>query len=256
MDFSFINELSQALNSNNIFHFTFTGGKVLALGLLLFRILESYMKDFDDLKPRLGNTLSLIGYGMIIMSSDWIINGIEHVFAGVDVQMGNTSSDLYTEMEELLSENFTEMFSECTVWYDYIGVFFSSLLIFFTNGIYMLISTVLKLADLSITAGYLLQRIFILKLLQFLFPLAVALSTYTGTAKLFHTWILRYIGIFIVGIAYIGIIHFVSLVQSSIMHQFSGYGQALGMLCCIAVVFTTKVKLFSVVTSYVHGMFS
>ena len=107
-----------------------------------------------------------------------------------------------------------------------------------------------------------MQRVFILQLLKFLFPLAIALSTYSGTQKLFHSWILRYIGIFILGIAYIGIINGTSLLQRALLNQFGadnsfgdGMSFSAGILITMIVTFTIKVKLFSSITSYVMGMF-
>ena len=88
------------------------------------------------------------------------------------------------------------------------------------------------------------------------------------TNKLLNTWILRYIGVFILGIAYIGIINIMALVQSTIVAQFdvnTGVGTvgtsidggifSIGILVAMVVTFTIKVKLFSSVTSYVSGMF-
>ena len=268
MDFAFINELMKLLESNNIFKFTFTGAKILALGLLLFRVLESFTKDFEGQDPKMGNILTILGYGAIIMCSDWIIVSIENVFSGVDVAMQSTSSDLYSDLTILISEKMKSIFDGADDVWDYMGAVFSNLLVIFTWMIAMLLGSLVKIADLSITASYLVVRVFIVKLLQFLFPLAIALSTYSGTQKLFHTWILRYIGVFILGIAYIGIINIMALVQSTIVAQFdvsTGVGTvgtsidggifSIGILVAMVVTFTIKVKLFSSVTSYVSGMF-
>lgn len=119
------------------------------------------------------------------------------------------------------------------------------------------------------TASYLVQRVIIMKLLVLLFPLAVALSTYSGTAKLFHTWILRYIGMFILGIAYIGIVRGTEIMQGILISQFDTGGGSygiigntidggvfgIGILVAMIATFTIKMKLFASVTSYVMGMF-
>lgn len=264
MDFAFINELVRLLESNNVFKFTFTGAKILALGLLLFRILETFTKDFEGQDPKMGNILTILGYGAIIMCSDWVIVSIENVFAGVDVAMQNSSSDSFSQLNTQISTKLDLIFKGAKRWYDYIGIFFGSIYIIIMYMFALLLGACIKIADLSITASYLVIRIFIVKLLQFLFPLAIALSTYSGTQKLFHTWILRYIGVFILGIAYIGIINIMSLVQTTVLSQFESseagslYDTGLfgiGILVAMVVTFTIKVKLFSTVTSYVSGMF-
>jgi hypothetical protein len=269
MDFTFINALMQQLEGTNIFKYTFAGTKILAFALLTFRILEAFSKDFDSKDPKVGNILSLLGYGLIIMSSDWIMTSIEHVFAGVDTTMNSTSSDLFETLNAQVKKKIDNMFKRAEDVWDYMGIFFSNIVMFVTLLFTWILGGLCKLADLSITASYLVQRIFILKLLQFLFPLAVALSTYNGTAKLFSSWILRYIGVFILGIGYIGIISITEIMQSTIVSQFDtgggNYGIigntvdgtifSAGILVAMIVTFTIKIKLFGMVTSYISGMF-
>lgn len=269
MDFTFINELSKAVATTNIFMYAFTGGKVLALGLLVFRILEAFTKDFDSKEPKIGNLMSIMGYGLVIMSSDWIMMTIDNIFSSVDVAMSNTSSDLFTQLNDLVNKKLKQIFETSEDWWDYIGAICSNFLTVMGLAFSWIIGACFKLADLSITAGYLIQRLFILKFLQFLFPLTIALSTYTGTAKLFSSWILRYIGVFILGVAYIGIIKITNLLLPLIVKQFDigseHYGVigdtvnggifGIGILTAIVVSFTVKVKLFAMVTNYVSNMF-
>lgn len=269
MDFEFINELTKQLSASNIFKYSFAGAKILAFALLIFRVLEAFSKDFDSKDPKIGNIMSLFGYGLIIMSSDWIMTSIEQVFAGVDATMNSTSSDLFSVLNDKVGEKMENIFVGAEDVWDYMGAFFSNIIIIVTLLFTWIIGGLCKLADLSITASYLVQRIFILKLLQFLFPLAVGLATYSGTAKLFSSWILRYIGVFILGIGYIGIINITELLQSTIVAQFDtgggNYGAlgnvidgsifSAGILVAMIVTFTVKIKLFGVVTSYITGMF-
>ncbi len=269
MDFAFINELTKQLSSSNIFLYSFSGAKILAFALLMFRILEAFSKDFDSKDPKVGSIMSLFGYGLIVMSSDWIMLSIENVFASVDTTMNATSSDLFQNLNDQVSTKMDNIFIGCEDVFDYMGAFFANVIIIVTLLITWLIGGLCKLADMSITASYLIQRIFILKLLQFLFPLAIAFSTYSGTSKLFSGWILRYCGIFILGIGYIGIINITELLQATIIAQFDtgggNYGMmgntidgtvfSTGILVAMIVTFTVKIKLFGVVTSYITGMF-
>ncbi|CAM3261599.1 hypothetical protein [Elizabethkingia anophelis] len=273
MDFAFINDLVNKLSTTNIFTFTFIGAKLLALLFLLLRLMDVITKDNMDGNIKIGNSFATLGFGFIIMSSDWVIKGIENAFSAVDKTMSFTQSDLYTQLTEQLytkyNEIFTDAFSANSI-LDPLAVLETFLMysqelafIIFAG----LIAGLCKIADLSITAGYLLQRIFIVKLLQFLFPLAIAFSTSTQLGKFFYSWIMRYIGTFILGIAYIGIIKFTALVSTSLMNQFdtgkmSGAGgytsmsiYSFGLLVTVIVTFTIKVKLFQSVTNYINSMF-
>lgn len=270
MDFAFITELMNSLNSNPIFKYSFTGAKLLALAILLFKLLETSMRDLDDeSNAKYSSALSILGYGLVIMSSDWIMTSIENIFASVDVALQTTQSDTFSDLTALISIKMETMFEGAEDVFDYVGIFFGNLLVVIMYIIALVVGAFVKIADLSITASYLVVRIFILQLLKFLFPLAIALSTYSGTQKLLGSIILRYIGIFILGIAYIAIIRIMELVQATVLNQFDtetgssgvvggvleGGLFGIGILVAMIITFTIKVKLLSQVTSYVNSMF-
>ncbi|MDV4099078.1 hypothetical protein CMT22_17790 [Elizabethkingia anophelis] len=263
MDFDFINTLINSLQSQNIFKYAFTGTKVLAMAFLLFRFLETYIKNFETESPQIGGILTVLGSGLMIMSGGWIIDFIENLFAGIDTSMHSTSSDLYTQLMENIWLKYSQIFEGCDAWYDYIGTAVGAILDIIFIFLALIIAVFGKVADLSITAGYLVQRVFILQLLKFLFPLMLAFGTFSKMENMLYSWIKRYIGIFILGIAYIGIINFMSLIQGSLLSQFGkiddgffdqSYGS--GVLITIVVTITIKIKLLHSVTSYVMSMFS
>lgn len=269
MDFSFINELINQLDNSKIFSWGFTGTKIIALVFLLLKLLDQFTKDNMDGSVKLGNSLSVLGFGFVIMSSDWVMKAIETAFADVDKTMAITGSDIYATLFTAITTKY-----EAAITPTKFGMMESLAIIeaHFLNGPYLItlavasiVGALCKIADLSITAGYLLQRVFILKLLQFLFPLAIAFSTSNQLGKFFYSWIMRYIGVFILGIAYIGIIKFTALVSVSLLNEFDSKQAtgmtsltlySLGALVTVIVTFTIKVKLFQVVTNYINSMFS
>lgn len=265
MDFEFINNLMTQLQGQNIFKYGFTGAKALAFAFLAFRFFETYLKNFENDNPPVGSVLNVLGYGLIIMSGDWIMDSIESIFAGVDASMHTTSSDLYTDLMQSLQLEMKSFYDGCEYWYDYIAATMIGAVSLFLILVALLLAVLCKIADLSLTAGFLLQRVFIIQFLKFVFPLALAFSTLNKMDNLFYSWIRRYIGVFILGIAYIGIINFSSLLQTSLNDAFTeewliGVGQftwfSFGAIITIIVVTTVKFKLFSAVTNYVLSYFS
>lgn len=271
MDFSFITDLMSKLDTETLFGDGIKGAKIVALLFLLLRFSEQYVKDNWnwDSQPKMGGSMSVLGFGFVIMSSDWVIKVIEKAFAGVDEKMKMTGTDLYSKLIEQIDTKFSE-----AVPIGNVDGFLDSLSVieaFVVQGPYILMLCVAailaglcKIADLSITAGYLLQRVFLLELLKFLFPMAIAFSTSSQLGRFFYSWILRYIGVFIMGIAYIGIIKFTTLVGTTLANQFDtkadvGFTSltiySFGLLVTVIVTFTIKVKLFQYVTSYINSMF-
>lgn len=268
MNYDFINELRILLQTNNIFMFLITGGKTLALVLLIVKFVDGIIGQIGEENPKLNSLPKFIAMAFFIVSSDWIVDLIEGAFSMVDFQMSNTSSDLYTDLNTAMEEQWNSTMEGCITWYDYLGAALSSILFVITFIVAQLLMVLCKIADLSITTGYLLVRIFLIQFMKMVFPIIIALSTLDITKDLLGRWIKKYIGLFVLGIAYIGIIHFSSLMQSSLINQFrvsNGDGLftgvelnafTFGMIVTIIVVFTVKVKLFQLVTSYVSSLFS
>lgn len=269
MNFDFINELRLALESSDVFKWKFlmAGCKAMALALLLFKVIEVFVSSTlhtDEQAPRVASLFNIFAYAFLIMSSDWIIGSIENIFSFVEKAMFNTPSDLYLKLGEAID-------AQKEQYYEDIGVMGWITMpidvvcqIFFTLILGVLISF-MKIADMAITVGYLLSRLFLIQLMKLFFPFVIALSTLDITKDLFGKWIKRYIGLFLLGLAYIGIINFCYLIQSTLLNQFvtDAVGDNMGMgtyvygaCITVVVVFSFKVKMFSTATSYVTNFFA
>lgn len=268
MNFDFINQLCKLLQENNMFQFSITGAKGLAIALLLFKVVEHFIKNIEDMShnPRLGNIYWIFASTLFIISSSWIITLFEDLFAIVDVKMGNTESSLYTDLQKELKDQFEKVFSNSeTSWYDWPGLIIQGGGFLLSYAVALLLMICCKIADLSMTAGYLLSRVFLIQLMKFIFPIVIALNTLDAFKDLFYKWIKRYIGLLVLGMGYIGVIHFCSLVQKALHDQFKTSDVMSGMelnaytwgaIITIVVVFTLKIKLFSTVTSWINSFFS
>lgn len=268
MDFTFIEELRKLLETSNVLGWSFllTGCKSMALALLMFKLINTYITDFDNDTPKLGNIFSLIGYACIIMSCDWIIGFIEGIFSQVNTAVETTPSNLYGRMDDILKEQMELYNSEDIGFFDMtIDVIFS----FLFYIAFSIISFLFKIADLSMTAGYLLTRVFMIQLFKLLFPLIIAMSTLDATKDLLGKWIKKYIGLMVLGLGYIAIINFCNVVQNVLEKQFiqteSGESYAslgytspifLGCLITTVVVFTVKFALFGRVTAVITNFFA
>ena len=82
-DFSFINNIRQSIESEDILNYTITGFKAFAIALLGLKYLGKYFQNMDHEEPRLGGFMEVLGAGMIIISADWIIDMIENIFAQI-----------------------------------------------------------------------------------------------------------------------------------------------------------------------------
>ncbi|AVM51550.1 hypothetical protein [Capnocytophaga sp. oral taxon 878] len=272
MDFDFINELRKMLQSEEVFEYSIDGLQYAAMAFFIFKMIQLVFKKSTDPKIGYSDFARLGGYIILVGSSSKIIDGLEDVFATIDNAFMNNPNDFYLRIHEHIAAQYMITYDNM----DFFDMIFGTLdlvgsALYYV--IFLLISACCKIADLSITAAYLVQRVFIIELLKFLLPLVTVLSIFEKFENLLISWVKRYAGMIILGVAYIAIIKFMYFVQDSIMLQFHSeeftpnlkqeetsftpltnliYGACIASVLC----FTIKVKLMSIVTNYIQSYFS
>ena len=267
MDYSWISSIQNALNTSPIFAYTIIGAKSLAMAFLLFKVMGHFLSTAENSeKPPIGGLINIIGFGLIIVGSDFIVNMIEQIFSGVEVDVKNlnnfnTMSPASRQLQ-LINETAESMGAmEKIAFYmsvipSYIGAF---LLVIVTLFFYLI--------DVAITSLYLLQRLFLIQLFKFIFPLALAFATLDKMSDMFWRWIKIYIGLFVLGIAYIAIIKFSVVIYNTIASQTDVTLESVAItteysklfmseLGAIIVAFAVKIGLMSFVTREVRSYFN
>ena len=264
MNFDFINSLRKSLEGYNIFSYTLNGIKILALAFIVLKAIQLIFKNSTEEKFDYTQLVKMGGYILLISSGNYIIDLFEEMFTEINNFIDIKESTLYSEMVEDIHLKVQEKLSITSPWAIITGEDTFGLIIFLIEYlVFAILAALCKIADLSITASYLLQRIFIIELLKFLFPVAVVMSLWEKWDNMLMSWLKRYFSMLVLGIAYIGIINFVEMVSKEIKNQYDYLGTGadlsvymFGVLLALIVCFTTKVKLLSSVTSYIQGYFS
>lgn len=267
IDYSWIGSIQNALNTSPIFSYTIIGAKSLAMAFLLFKIMGHFLSTAENSeKPPIGGLINIIGFGLIIVGSDFIVNMIETLFSGIEVDVKNLGSfntmSPATRQLELINETAESMNAiEKTAFYmavmpSYIGAF-----------LLVIVSLFFHLIDVAITSLYLLQRLFLIQLFKFIFPLALAFATLDKMSDMFWRWIKIYIGLFVLGIAYIAIIKFSVIIYNTIASKTdvnlatvaitTEYSKLfMTELGALIVAFSVKIGLMSFVTREVRNYFN
>ncbi|GIJ95386.1 hypothetical protein CAPN002_26040 [Capnocytophaga stomatis] len=263
MDFEFINSLRLSLEDNNIFAYSLNSIKGLAFAFILAKIMMLILKKSTTEQFDYMGLWRILGYLVLVGSGNYIIDAFEEAMTTIDNHIGVKESNLYAELMFKAEKKFEE-FTEGMSFWGMMNNGADLIVGFLMYTVVLLLAMLLKLAELSITASYLLQRIFIVELLKLLLPVVVVLSLWEKWENMLISWLKRYFGMIVLGIAYIGIINFTQMVQDKILEQYNIQAMmpgsyitwATGALIAVVVVFGIKVKLFAVVTSYIQGYFS
>lgn len=266
LDYSWIADLQNALQSNNIFSATITGAKSFALAMLMFQTLKTFINSTSNNyeAPVIGNMMQVIGIGLVVVSSDWIITLVDNLFAGVSVY-GNQQGIPQLDYAKSYLQNLDDQGAMLTG-IDKVAFYFSIIKNYLSAVIIQFVYMILQVIDFAITSMYLLQRLFMVKLFIFIFPIALALSTTPGYNDMLPRWVKIYIGLFILGIAYNGVMAFSFVVYDTIAPNFtptigidatSSIDEiALGQIGALLVTFAIKISLMGFVTKEVRSYFS
>jgi hypothetical protein len=269
MNYEFIDNVRISLESMNIFQYSIKGAKICALLLLSFSIIEKWGKNMLGNGNVLNDLFSILGLCALIISSDFLFNTVEGVFLNLNNSIGGVEDTMYSDLLGVLNEDYALMMDGANDWMDMLGVILSNIMFFVGYLLVLLLSGIVLLADMSMVCGYLLTRVFLLEIMKFLFPIAIALSTLKQTSGLIGKWLRMYIGLSLLGVIYIGIIGFSSLVAVELQNEFMSFEKAdfwgsylnlhysiwAGMITII-IAFTIKATLFNKASSFINSFFN
>lgn len=266
MDYSWLTGLNDMMASTRLFSFTVVGAKALAMTFILLRVLQNFVQTAENSEaPKIGGIMSIIGYGLIIVSSDWVVNSIEHMFSSVDLQLSAPQVMPDNAVKQYLSK-IEEGVAEMNV-FDKMSFYISLLPLYLTAGLMIFSQELLKILDIGVVGMYLIQRVFLIQLFKVIFPFAIAFSTIRSDPDMLMRWIKTYIGLFFLGIAYLAIMKFAdtifAFVQKNVGLTISQinydtdlrliFGYSIGALL---ISFMVKFSLFAIVTKEVRSFFS
>jgi hypothetical protein len=266
MDYAWLIDLNQLISTNNLFSYTIIGAKSLAMALLLFKIIGNFLQTAENSEmPKIGGIISIIGYGLLIVGSDWIVNSIETAFAGIEINISEQKPAYDNSIKQYLLE--VDTMADDMSAMDRISFYTSLLPLYLTSGLMMFLQQIIEVLDFAVVGMYLIQRVFMLQLFKFIFPFAVALATTKGFEEMFTRWIKIYVGLFVLGIAYMAVIKFGGLVYSFIQQKVNlnlseiNYNTDLKTVFLFAVGaplvgFLVKLGLLALVTKEVRGYFN
>lgn len=266
MDYSWLTGLNEMVASTRLFNVTITGAKALAMVWILLKVLQNFIQTAENSEaPKIGGIMTIIGYGLIIVSSDWVVNVIESMFSGVDLQITAPQSVPEETIKQYLSK-IEEGVAEMNV-FDKMSFYISLAPLYITAGLMTFCSELLRILDIGVVGMYLIQRVFLIQLFKVIFPFAIAFSTLSSNADMLVKWVKTYIGLFFLGIAYLAIMKFADVifdwVQKSMGLNLSQinydtdlrliFGYSVGALL---ISFMVKFSLFAIITKEVRSFFS
>src|SRR5690606_37533188 len=207
MDYSWLIDLNKLISGTTLFSVTVVGAKSLAMTIILIRVVSNFLITGENPEaPKIGGIMNIIGYGLLIVGSDWMVNAIETMFAGIDLSLTTPQALPDGAIKQYLSK-IEEGVSEMDV-FDKMSFYISLLPLYLTAGLMTFFQELLRILDMGVVGMYLVQRVFLLQLFKVIFPFAIAFSTIKYDPDMLLRWVKIYIGLFFLGVAYTAILKF------------------------------------------------
>lgn len=170
MDYSWLTDLNNLISSNNLFSYTIIGAKSLAMVLLLFKIFGNFLQTAENPEmPKIGGIINIIGYGLLIIGSDWVVNVIETVFANIDISVAD-QKPLYDDSVKRYLLQLDQLADDMGP-IDKMSYYTSLMPLYLTTGLMTFTQEILAVLDIAVVGMYLIQRVFLLQLFKFIFRL-------------------------------------------------------------------------------------
>ncbi|MDF0720863.1 hypothetical protein P0M11_12720 [Kaistella sp. PBT33-4] len=266
MDYSWLIDLNKLISSTTLFSVTVVGAKSLAMTIILIRVVSNFLITGENPEaPKIGGIMNIIGYGLLIVGSDWIVNAIETMFAGIDLSLTTPQALPDGAIKQYLSK-IEEGVSEMDV-FDKMSFYISLLPLYLTAGLMTFFQELLRILDMGVVGMYLVQRVFLLQLFKVIFPFAIAFSTIKNDPDMLLRWVKIYIGLFFLGVAYTAILKFTDTIFTFVQERIGltinqiNYDTDLRLLFgysigALLISFMVKFSLFAIVTREVRNFFN
>ena len=93
IDYNWILDVQKNINASSLFGAGIVGAKSLAMAFLLFKIMGHFLSTAENSeKPPIGGLINIIGFGLIIVGSDFIITKIESMYSNIDIDVASMNN--------------------------------------------------------------------------------------------------------------------------------------------------------------------
>lgn len=268
MDFTFAtyNQIREAVNSANIMQYTLIGGQAVACTWVIVKFIYAFVKDTYEGQNKMTNMINTLGLVFFIAFAPSVIDILDNTFASIEGLIQEfKGSKLNNSVKSILTQAITST-TEGVQDKGVIGWVMtltdnslSDLMTGLLNLFLGLLGYLLWAVDSAIFAIFYTERLIVMELYRFIFPLFVAFVGFDGLRNQYYKWVMSFIGILILPIPYIAVHTTVDLISDLVINQNKSEFEAINVLITIVVLIASigmKYKILSQVGKKVSQILS
>lgn len=261
-DFGTYNDIKNAINSANIMRYTITGGQAVAVTFILVKLVHSFMKDTFTGENKINNILESLSLVFLVIVAPYVMDILDNTFASVENLVNDFDGGK-------LPQHIKDVFTQLVV--DEDSSFFGGLVITMAtmdiNTFFLQLGTLLLgitgfliwALDKAVFAIFVIERLIILELYRFIFPLMIAFVGIDGLRDRYYKWVVSFIGILLLPIPYIAVHTTIDIITKKTIELNRTDEPLIGVLFTIVILIASlgmKYKLLSTISQKVANILS
>lgn len=259
-DFGTYNDLKNAINASPIMEYTLIGGQSVACIWIIIKFIHEFMKDTFEGQAKMSNIINSASLIFFVIVAPYVMDILDNTFASVEEAIQGFDGQ---KLPQSIKDSFMyDMFGEGEAFDTGEGFLpdMRLLLISLLKALVGLIGFLLWAVDKAIFAIFYIERLVVLELYRFIFPIFIAFVGFDGLRNRYYKWVVSFIGVLILPIPYIAIHNAVDLMSNMIINNNKTggvHGTFLDMLITIVVLITSigiKYKLLSQIGNKVSNI--
>lgn len=257
-DFASFNEIKNAVNNSGAIKYTLIGGQGIAITFVIIKLIHNFTKDTFGGQKQITNIIETFGVIFLISIAPYTMDIIDNAFAWVDKEA--FSFDGSGKFPTALKDNLKDLFEEKEE-SGLLGLLDTTLPQFIFDLFRILIGLIgflIWAIDSAIYSIFIIERMILLEIYRFVFPLMLAFAGIDGLRDKYYKWVTGFIGILLLPIPYIAVHNTIDIITKLTIDKNNSDNALMNGLILIVVLITSagmKYKLLSSVTKKMTEIF-
>lgn len=254
-DFGTYNDVKNAVNNANIMRYTLMGGQAVACIWIIVKFINAFIKDTIEGQNRITNLVESGALLFFVVLAPHVMDIIDDTFSVVEDYIQEFNGQKLPEsLKGLLTTLFSsDTESESSGYIDWfisvLEMSFSDVMLGLFNLFLGIVGFIFWAIDNAVFAIFYMERLIVVELYRFLFPLFVAFVGFDGLRDRYYKWVVSYIGVLLLPIPYIAVHNAIDAISYMLLEKNNSEIESLNVLVTIIVLISSIGMKFKILSS-------
>jgi len=256
-DFGTYNDIKNAINSGNIMRYTIIGGQSVAVCFILIKLIHSFIKDTWTGDNKMNHILENLSLVFLVIVAPYVMDIIDNTFASVEdlvgeFKGGKMPQQLKDVFVALVIDEKSSFFGDMLV--NLVSIDLNTFLLQLATLLLGLLGFLVWALDSAVYAIFIIERLIIIEMYRFLFPLMIAFVGIDGLRDRYYKWVISFIGILLLPIPYIAVHTTIDIISTHTLELNKTDEPLIGVLFTIVILIASLGMKYKLLSTISHKM--